>query len=96
MSAQFAKDQVSFFAPSNLSETGPSVYAPPFENGFAARVRSAAARVAQMFNRRAVISELSMLSDHELADIGLTRSDIPYVFDRNFVATRALPRAVRA
>lgn len=96
MTAQFAKDQVSFFAPSNLSETTPSVFAPPFENGFAKGLRGAATWLSEMFNRRAVMSELAMLSDHELSDIGLTRVDIPRVFDRSFATTRATPSAARA
>ena len=36
--------------------------------------------------RRAVINELSSLSDRELADIGLTRYDISRVFDPGFAA----------
>ncbi len=34
--------------------------------------------------KQAVIEELSMLTDRELADIGLARSDVPHVFDRSF------------
>ncbi len=93
MTAQFAKDQVSYLAPVNLSEAAPSAFAPANENGLAVRVRAATAWVSALLKRRAVMNELSMLSDHELADIGLTRSDIPRVFDRSFVACRGTPRA---
>ena len=36
--------------------------------------------------RRTVINELTMLSDRELGDIGISRSDIPRVFDTDFAA----------
>ncbi|MCI0754252.1 DUF1127 domain-containing protein [Teichococcus vastitatis] len=36
--------------------------------------------------RRRVYDELSMLSDRELADIGLTRGDIPHVFETGAAA----------
>ncbi len=38
--------------------------------------------VASIPHRQAVKSELSRLSDRELADIGLSRSEISHVFDR--------------
>jgi len=44
--------------------------------------------VAELPARRAVINELSTLSDRELADIGLARSDVRRVFDDAFVAGR--------
>jgi uncharacterized protein YjiS (DUF1127 family) len=96
MSAQFAKDQVSYFAPANLSESAPTVFAPANENKLAAGVRAVAAWASGLVKRRAVMNELSMLSDHELADIGLSRSEIPRVFDRAFVASRSAPQAARA
>ena len=34
--------------------------------------------------RSAVLHELGQLSDRELADIGLTRADLPRVFDPDF------------
>ena len=38
--------------------------------------------------RRALISELAALSDHELADVGLTRGNLHRVFDRDFAPER--------
>jgi uncharacterized protein YjiS (DUF1127 family) len=58
--------------------------------GFFARVR---AWLRQAGERRAVIEELSMLTDRELADIGLARSDVPHVFDRAFGEFREEQRA---
>ena len=84
MSAQFAKDQVSFTAPMNFSDAAPRVFAPA-SGGV---VRAVTNWFAGVMQRRAVFEELGSLSDHELADIGLTRSDIPYVFDRGFADSR--------
>jgi uncharacterized protein YjiS (DUF1127 family) len=64
------------------------VYAPKSEGSVVSALRGAASWVAGALKRRAVINELSMLSDHELADIGLSRADIPNVFDRSFAASR--------
>lgn len=91
MSAQFAKDRVSFFVPSNLSVAAPGSYtaAPPRARG----LRAVARWVGDFLERRAVVEELSSLSDHELADIGLTRGDIPNVFDPAFAAARTLSTA---
>jgi uncharacterized protein YjiS (DUF1127 family) len=50
------------------------------------------ARLAEMRERQQVISELSMLSDRELADIGLSRVDVPRVFDPAFAASRSEAR----
>jgi len=36
--------------------------------------------------RQATMSELGAMSDRELADIGLSRGDLPRVFDAEFVA----------
>ena len=93
MTAQFAKDQMSYLAPASLSEAGPTVFAPTEQTSFADRLRAAATWASRALQRRTVLNELSALSDHELADIGLVRSDIPRVFDRSFVASRGAPQA---
>ncbi len=49
--------------------------------------------IADLPRRRLVMDELSMLSEHELADIGLTRGDIGHVFDADFMAQRDAERA---
>ena len=46
-------------------------------------------RIRTFGSRHATLNELAMLSDHELSDIGLSRSDIPRVFDPDFAAERA-------
>ncbi len=47
------------------------------------------ARVAAWQERRAVAAELSGLSARELADIGLTRDELPLVFDPTFARSYA-------
>jgi uncharacterized protein YjiS (DUF1127 family) len=42
-----------------------------------------------MKERRRVIRELEAMSDRELTDLGISRYDIPRVFDPKFTAERA-------
>ncbi len=51
--------------------------------------------LATMPRRMAVYDELSALTDRELADIGMRRGDIRYVFDEAFVAGTERTRTVR-
>ncbi len=64
--------------------------------GFGLRVLAAVRRVAELPRRRATLDELGRLSDHELADIGLTRGDLPRVFDPAFVNSRNFARKAGA
>lgn len=48
-------------------------------------LRGSARRAAAWHKRRAMMSTLSGMSYRELADIALTRSEIPHVFDPEFV-----------
>ncbi|MBC7638043.1 MAG: DUF1127 domain-containing protein [Acetobacteraceae bacterium] len=49
-------------------------------------------RIGDWFKRRAAVSELASLTDHELADIGLSRGDIAVAFDQGFVSNRNASR----
>lgn len=57
-----------------------------------ARIGSAflawAERVREASERRRTLAELAALSDYELADIGLSRADLPRLFDPEFVRER--------
>jgi len=64
------------------------------KRGLFARVAAALRWVAETPRRSAVIDELSTLSDHELADIGLNRSDLGRVFDPEFIEARETERRV--
>lgn len=57
--------------------------------GLFARLGAIVAWVGELPRRQAVIAELAELSDHELADIGLVRSDLGRVFNADFAASRA-------
>jgi uncharacterized protein YjiS (DUF1127 family) len=59
--------------------------------GFATLARKIAAHA----ERRAVLEELSRLSDRELADIGLSRGELLLVFDPGFAAQREAARTAR-
>ena len=55
---------------------------------FAQHVKRALSVLLALPRRRAVIDELSMLSDRELADIGLSRAELGRVFDAQYAANR--------
>jgi uncharacterized protein YjiS (DUF1127 family) len=80
MSVHFANSTLSFAA----NDAGAHASATPRPGA----LRRAVSWLVEMPRRRAVINELAALSDHELADIGLTRGDVPHVFKSGFVAQR--------
>ena len=88
MTAHVAKTGMTFL-PAGGSRTA---RAPRRPGELANRLVAAVRWLAAMPKRRAVLDELSRLSDHELADIGLTRGDLPRVFDPAFTAGRSFPR----
>ena len=55
-------------------------------------VRSLLAGLREWLRRRQVMAELAMMTDRELADIGLARCDIVRVFDPVFAAERVRDR----
>lgn len=54
-------------------------------------LRGVAAQVAAFREHRAVIDQLSTMSDRDLADIGLSRAQVHAVFDPEFVQARGTP-----
>jgi uncharacterized protein YjiS (DUF1127 family) len=52
-------------------------------------LRSAAAAFTAWRRRPAVLQEMAMMTDRELADIGLSRSDLGRIFDPTFATDRA-------
>jgi uncharacterized protein YjiS (DUF1127 family) len=83
MNAQFAKPGESFSLSGLSSE--PRAHRPA---GVGAKLVAAVRWFAELPRRQAVLEELSALSDRELADIGLARSDLPRVFDPAFAGAR--------
>ncbi len=99
MTATFAKDGMTFVMLASLSSAGiladrtaDSFRGEPAARPLGARVKAAARWLLQIPRRAAVINALSGLSDHELADIGLSRNELARVFDGQFNADRACQR----
>jgi uncharacterized protein YjiS (DUF1127 family) len=88
MTAHVAKDGMTFLLPGGSRATT----TPPRHAGFAGWAAGAVQSLLQAMRRRAVLEELGRLSDRELADIGLTRADLPRVFDPAFACSRNFAR----
>ena len=96
MNAPLTRDQLSFSL-GNLSYIGPSyeetpALEGPSKEGLGARVSRLLAALTEWRRRRVVMQELAMMSDRDLSDIGLTRSDIGRVFDPAFAVEHARGR----
>ena len=91
MNAHVARDDISLLRTNSFShyfqdESDSIVQPEPKGLSLFARIGSVLRWIAELPRRQAVLDELGSLSDHELADIGLTRSDLPRVFDPSFTA----------
>ena len=96
MSAFITKDEMSLLMPRSVTyrstaEEAMRVAAEArLESGqalgqsLARGIGRAVAYLRSLPQRRATMNELRMLSERELADIGLSRSDLPRVFDPAF------------
>ena len=94
MSAPFTKDQLAFSL-GNASYIGPRYEDVPerpvaMPGSFGRWIAARIVAIRAWFEKQAVLREMEEMGDHELADIGLTRSDVRRVFDAGFVAD--LPR----
>ncbi len=101
MNFRLVKDDFAFNAPGSVN------YSPVPTDGAEiaerARARTAARNTgvvgrartwfAQMRRRRRAMNELYMLTDHELDDIGITRSEIPTIFEPGFAEQYASRRS---
>ena len=96
MNAPLAKEQIALLMSDSLTYRSPVVEGTDGTIADARPVpRSLAQRIGSFFNtllavrhRRAVLDELSSLSDRELADIGLNRNELSRVFDPQFAEAR--------
>ena len=87
MNARVAKEEIALLLPITLASYAGAEFAAP-EPAPANMFLRAVSWLVDLPRRRGVVAELSALSDHELADIGLNRSDLARVFDPAFAAQR--------
>jgi uncharacterized protein YjiS (DUF1127 family) len=96
MNMRVSKEEMAIMLPTSLSTyTTDDLYVPAAETArptLMQRLMGALSWLGSLPARRAVLDELSCLSDHELADIGLNRSDLPRVFDPSFAAQQSAER----
>jgi uncharacterized protein YjiS (DUF1127 family) len=97
MNAPMTNDQFTFslgtlsYVDSTYDEvTAPAVKAR--HRGIGYLLGRAVAALSEWRRRRVVMQEMEMMTDRELADIGLARSDVSRVFDRAFAADHARER----
>ena len=94
MTSVIAKEHLAHLAGGSVAYARPAVQglegtvADLRRPGLRALVARLVRAVTEWPHRRAVLAELSMLSDRELADIGLHRADLKRVFDPAFSAVR--------
>lgn len=97
MNAPLAKEQIALLMSDSLTYRYPAVHGtdgtvadaqPTALARFGAWVTRSMEHLATLPQRRAVLDELRMLSDRELADIGLGRAELSNVFKPGFAASR--------
>lgn len=97
MNAPLAKEQIALLMSDSLTYRPPVVEGmegtvaaprPSFLAHVMDAVRGAIAALAALPRRRAVLVELSNLTDRELADIGLTRGELARVFETGAAQNR--------
>ncbi len=95
MNAPLAKEQIALLMSDSLTYRSPAVEGTdgtvadaPAPHGLRHRVGAVISGLMTFSRRRAVLDELSSLSDRELADIGLSRAELSRVFDPHFIEAR--------
>ncbi len=96
MNAPLAKEQIALLMSDSLTYRSPAVEgtdgtvadANPAPRGLRHRFGAVISGLMTFSRRRAVLDELSSLSDRELADIGLSRAELSRVFDPHFIEAR--------
>lgn len=91
MNARVAKEEIALLMPTTLASYAdePRYADDAQRGGVFALLASAVQWIRDLPRRQAVLTELAQLSDHELSDIGLARSELSRVFDRDFASQRA-------
>ena len=97
MNAPLAKEQIALLMSDSLTYRTSIVEGtdgtvadprPTFGQLMMQRMTRAVKDLMALPHRRAVLDELGMLSDRELADIGLSRADLGDVFNKRFAGAR--------
>ena len=96
MTTHISKEELALMMPGTLyhyfhDEPETVQAAPARKPGIFARMVET---VSAWSRRRSEANELASLSDEQLADIGLSRSELPLVFDPEFAARRNNERVV--
>ncbi len=93
MTTHVSKEQLGLMMPGTMDRyfQDEPEYLAAARPGLLAR---AVAGIGNWMARRAAIQEVAALSDAQLADIGISRSEAPMVFDRGFVARREQERSI--
>ena len=97
MSAPITKDQFTFslgnltYIDSSYDE-GAAPIVKPEPHGFGAWLAGRGRAIAAWFERQSTMDRMARMSDRELSDIGLTRAELPRVFDPAFATDRARGR----
>jgi uncharacterized protein YjiS (DUF1127 family) len=86
LALMMATSMSSYFTPSDRGFN--SEYSAYYYNTPAPARSGIMARIGAWLKRRAAMSELAALTDHELADIGLSRGDLAFAFEQGFVTKR--------
>ena len=89
MNVHVSKEEVEYHLPTVIPDyfRDEPECAPRIEErrpGLFARLKAGLCWIAEIRKRQAAIEELSRLSDHDLADIGVSRADLPRMFDPAF------------
>ncbi len=98
MTVRYATEELALMMPTSLSN-----YFTPSDSGYGQEYPAyyynsgtarpgIVARIGAWLKRRAAVHELATLTDHELADIGLSRGDLVVAFDQGFVSKRNAER----
>ena len=81
MNAYVSKEELNLLPTDRINYAAHFAEAQPRRQSAVARLKG---RVSAFFERQRVLGELASLSDRELADIGLNRSDLSHVFQPTF------------
>jgi uncharacterized protein YjiS (DUF1127 family) len=83
MNAPIAKEPIALLISDSLAHPAARVQGSR-PSSLSGLIRRAVSAVTTLPRRRAVIDELSRLTDRELADIGLSRGELKRIFDAGF------------